>query len=114
MRYGRAEGVTAVFPGGRTEILPLSALDDLVTERGNPDNSKNLSSVTVSADARLLGRGVELVDTPGTDSVYEHNTAEGAHPSKLTAAVSARGPAEASGRGGSRRGLVAEGGHRPQ
>jgi small GTP-binding protein len=76
VRHGRDEGVTAVFPGGRTELLPLTALEDLVTERGNPDNSKHLSSVTVSVDAPLLVRGIELVDTPGTGSVYGHNTAE--------------------------------------
>jgi len=76
VRYGRQEGVTALFPCGLAKDFPLSALDDLVTERGNPGNSKNLSAVTVSVDAPLLARGVELVDTPGTGSVYGHNTAE--------------------------------------
>jgi small GTP-binding protein len=76
VRHGPDEGVTAVFPGGRAEELPLSALDDLVTERGNPGNCKNLSSVTAAVDAPLLARSVELVDTPGTGSVYGHNTAE--------------------------------------
>jgi hypothetical protein len=33
-------------------------------------------SVTVTIDSPLLARGVELVDTPGTGSVYAHNTAE--------------------------------------
>ena len=74
--YGREEGATAVFRDGRVESFPLSALDDLVTERGNPGNRRNLASVTVVADAPVLGRGVELVDTPGTGSVYTHNTAE--------------------------------------
>jgi small GTP-binding protein len=76
VRYGVEEGVTALFPEGRARDFPLSALDDLVTERGNPGNSKKLSSVTVSVAAPLLARGVELVDTPGTGSVYGHNTAE--------------------------------------
>jgi small GTP-binding protein len=75
VRYGREESVTAVFPD-RTEQFPLTALDDLVTERGNPGNSKKLVSVTAWLDAPLLARGVELVDTPGTGSVFEHNTAE--------------------------------------
>jgi small GTP-binding protein len=75
VRHGRDESVTAVFPD-RTERLPLAALDELVTERGNPGNAKSLSSVTVWADAPLLARGVELVDTPGTGSVFEHNTAQ--------------------------------------
>lgn len=76
VRYGRDEGVTAVFTDGRTVSYPLSALDDLVTERGNPGNRRGLASVTVIVDAPVLARGVELVDTPGTGSVYAHNTAE--------------------------------------
>ena len=76
VRYGRNERVTAVFRDGRTEGFPVPALEDLVTERGNPGNCRNLASVTVAVDAPLLARGVELVDTPGTGSVYAHNTAE--------------------------------------
>jgi Dynamin family len=76
VRYGRGEGATVVFRDGRAEDFPLSALDDLVTERGNPGNRRNVASVTVLADAPVLARGVELVDTPGTGSVYAHNTAE--------------------------------------
>ncbi len=76
VRYGVNEGVTAVFGDGRAERFPLSALDDLVTERGNPGNRRGLASVTVAVDAPVLARGVELVDAPGTGSVYAHNTAE--------------------------------------
>ena len=76
VRYGQDEGATAVYRDGRTADLPLSALDDLVTERGNPGNRRNLASVTAAVDAPVLARGVELVDTPGTGSVYAHNTAE--------------------------------------
>jgi tRNA U34 5-carboxymethylaminomethyl modifying GTPase MnmE/TrmE len=76
VRYGKDEGTSAVFRDGRTESFPLSALDDLVTERGNPGNRRNLASVTVVAQAPVLARGVELVDTPGTGSVYAHNTTE--------------------------------------
>ena len=76
VRYGRDERVAAVFRDGRSDGYPLSALDDLVTERGNPGNHRGLASVTVAVDAPILARGVELVDTPGTGSVYAHNTAE--------------------------------------
>jgi len=76
VRYGRDEGVSAVFRDGHAESFPLSALGDLVTERGNPGNRRNLASVTVVADAPVLARGAELVDTPGTGSVHAHNTAE--------------------------------------
>jgi small GTP-binding protein len=76
--YGAEEGVTAVFADGHTEQLPLSSLGDLVTERGNPANRRAVDSVTVRVDAPVLARGVEIVDTPGTGSVYAHNTAAAA------------------------------------
>jgi GTP-binding protein EngB required for normal cell division len=76
VRYGEREEAIAVFRDGRTESFPLAALGDLVTERGNPGNRRGLASVTVVAAAPLLARGLELVDTPGTGSVYAHNTAE--------------------------------------
>jgi GTP-binding protein EngB required for normal cell division len=76
VRYGPDEGVIAVSRDGRVETKPLSALEDLVTERGNPDNRRGLASVTAAVAAPVLARGVELVDTPGTGSVYAHNTAE--------------------------------------
>jgi Dynamin family len=76
VRYGPDEGVSAVFRDGRQQPFPLSALADLVTERGDPGNHRNLAAVTVVADAPVLARGVELVDTPGTGSVYAHNSAE--------------------------------------
>lgn len=76
VRYGRDEGVIATHRDGRTESFPVTALDDLVTERGNPGNRRGLASVTAAVDAPLLAHGVELVDTPGTGSVYAHNTAE--------------------------------------
>ncbi len=76
VRYGKDESATAVFRTGRTESFPLTKLDDLVTERSNPGNRRGLASVTVVVDAPVLARGVELVDTPGTGSVYAHNTAE--------------------------------------
>lgn len=71
-----ADEVTEVrFADGRTDRFPLAALDDLVTERGNPANSRAIAAVTVQLDAPILARGVEIVDTPGTGSVHAHNTA---------------------------------------
>jgi hypothetical protein len=74
VRFGWDEGATAVFRDGRVAGFPLPALDDLVTERGNPGNRRGLASVTVMVDAPVLACGAELVDTPGTGSVYAHNT----------------------------------------
>jgi hypothetical protein len=62
------------FAGGHEEKHPLTALADLVTERGNPRNRRGITAVTVFTDAPVLAGGVELVDTPGTGSVFEWDT----------------------------------------
>ena len=46
-----------------------------MTERGNPANRRGIASVTVYVDAPVLADGVELVDTPGTGSVFAWDTA---------------------------------------
>jgi small GTP-binding protein len=73
--YGSEELARVVFLDGRTVTRPLGELDDFVTERGNPGNRREVADVTVHVDAPILARGMELVDTPGTGSVHEHNTA---------------------------------------
>ncbi len=73
--YGAVEGLEVAFADGRTGQFPLTALDDLGTERGNPANSRGIAGITVRLDAPVLARGVEIVDTPGTGSVHAHNTA---------------------------------------
>jgi len=73
--HAAAEHVEAAFLDGRTASFPLAELQDLVTERGNSGNHRQVATVTVGLDAPILTCGVELVDTPGTGSVHEHNTA---------------------------------------
>jgi Dynamin family len=74
--YGEDEHVAVDFADGRAERRPPADLVDLVTERGNPLNWLGVARVTVHLDAPLLARGVEIVDTPGTGSIYEHNSEE--------------------------------------
>lgn len=63
------------FVDGRHRELGLDAVAALVTERQNPGNAKGVAGVEI-----VLGPGpldefdVELVDTPGTGSVFAHNT----------------------------------------
>lgn len=64
------------FEDGHRERHPLNTLAAFVTERENPRNSKQVHDVEVLlASGPMDGLDVELVDTPGTGSVYEHNTA---------------------------------------
>jgi GTP-binding protein EngB required for normal cell division len=75
VRYGNDPCADVRFADGHEEKHPTSALPDLVTERGNPGNRRRIAAVTVYLDAPLLADGVELVDTPGTGSVFGWDTA---------------------------------------
>jgi hypothetical protein len=74
VRYGDDERAEVRFVDGHEEKYPLAALPDLVTERGNPGNRRRIAGVTVYVTTPVLGGGVELVDTPGTGSVFEWDT----------------------------------------
>jgi small GTP-binding protein len=74
--YGHTDHVRVEYRDGTHAEFPLDALSELVTERGNPRNQLGLRRVVVLLRCELLERGIELVDTPGTGSVHEANTAE--------------------------------------
>jgi hypothetical protein len=71
--YDTEEYVEVTFTDGRRERRPLADLATFVTEQANPGNRLGVTEVTVHLDAPILARGLEIVDTPGTGSVYEHN-----------------------------------------
>ena len=103
VRYGDDQRAEVRFLDGHDEKYPLTALVDLVTERGNPGNRRRIAGVTVYLAAPVLAGGVELVDTPGTGSVFEWDT-EAAHEAlpSMDAAVfvlTADPPVSASERG---------------
>ena len=75
VRFGDDPHAEVRFADGHDEKQPLAALPELVTERGNPGNRRHIAAVTVYLDAPLLAGGVELVDTPGTGSVFAWDTA---------------------------------------
>ncbi|HEY6296691.1 MAG TPA: dynamin family protein [Streptosporangiaceae bacterium] len=75
VRYGDDPRAEVLFMDGHQEKHPLTALTDLVTERGNPRNRRRIAGVTVYLSVPVLAGGVELVDTPGTGSVFEWDTA---------------------------------------
>jgi GTP-binding protein EngB required for normal cell division len=78
VRYGDDSRVEVVFGDGHEEKHPLTALADFVTEKRNPRNERMVADVTVYLAASVLAGGVELVDTPGTGSVFGWDT-EAAH-----------------------------------
>jgi GTPase Era involved in 16S rRNA processing len=78
--YGDRDELRVEYLDGRTQLYSLDALSDFVTERANPQNRLGVAEVNaVLAEGRLAGRPVELVDTPGTGSIFEHNTNTARH-----------------------------------
>jgi len=72
------EPATAVeFLDGRIEAISRDQIASYVTEAGNPGNGRGVDRVEVRGSWGLLEPSVVLVDTPGLDSLYEHNTVAG-------------------------------------
>ncbi len=75
VRYGPRDEVVIRYLDGRAESHPLDELAEFVTERSNPDNRLRIDTVAaVLADDWLADQHLELVDTPGTGSIFTHNT----------------------------------------
>ena len=74
VRYGPKLVVSVHGEDGSERTIPVSELQSYVTERGNPDNRKRIRQVFIEHPSRWLAHGVQLVDTPGIGSVYQHNT----------------------------------------
>lgn len=70
-----AEHAVVTLLSGESHRMALDELAAVVTETGNPGNAAGVDVVTVSVHNRLLQQHpVDLIDTPGTGSVYAHNS----------------------------------------
>jgi GTP-binding protein EngB required for normal cell division len=76
IQSGRAPMAYAALRYGQKRSIEIAELGEYVTERGNPGNMKSVERVVIEHPSPWLAEGVRLVDTPGTASVYEHNTDE--------------------------------------
>ncbi|MGQ9730658.1 MAG: dynamin family protein [Candidatus Zipacnadales bacterium] len=74
LRYATEETIEVEFLDGRKKDIKRETLADYVTEKGNPENRKGVKLVRIGIPSDLLRNGIQLVDTPGVGSVYEHNT----------------------------------------
>ena len=74
VRHSDDSRIEVSFLDGHVEKHPLRALADFVTEVQNPRNKRMVAGVTVYLDAPVLAGGMELVDTPGTGSVFQWDT----------------------------------------
>ncbi len=74
IQYGSRERAEIRFQDGRTEPVPLERIGDFVSESRNPENCKQVARVRVELPSMECCRGIRFVDTPGLESVLEHNT----------------------------------------
>jgi signal recognition particle receptor subunit beta len=74
LHYGPLTQIEVEFSDEHREVYPPERLIDYVTERGNPQNVRQVKVVRVAVPSPLLRNGLQLVDTPGVGSVYDHNT----------------------------------------
>jgi hypothetical protein len=74
LRYGPARLARITFADGQSQEVAVDALPAYVTEAGNPDNRRGVTTAEVFLPAAALRSGVCLVDTPGIGSVFLDNT----------------------------------------
>ena len=74
VKSGPQTKATVEFLDGRSNEIGPAAIEDYVAEERNPKNRKRVGRVIVEAASSLLGKGTLLVDTPGSGSIYRHNT----------------------------------------
>ena len=74
IEFGPDERAEVRFLDGRAAPISLQQIGDYVSETANPGNAKQVASVHLELPEMEHYRGICFVDTPGLDSVFEHNT----------------------------------------
>ena len=74
LRYGTKTEAEIAFNDGKRMIVDVTSINQYVTEKGNPGNTKNVAEVDLHVNSSLLGDGATIVDTPGVGSSYGRNT----------------------------------------
>ncbi|MGA3075278.1 MAG: dynamin family protein [Bryobacteraceae bacterium] len=74
IEFGPKERAEVRFLDGHATPISLNQIVDYVSETANPGNAKQVASVHLEVPAMERYHGICFVDTPGLDSVFEHNT----------------------------------------
>ena len=74
IQYGPHERAEIRFADGRQDQVSLERIGEFISESQNPENSKQVARVRVELPSMDRYRGIRFVDTPGLESVFEHNT----------------------------------------
>lgn len=75
IRHGDEVGARVRFQNTDWSDIPISAVEDFVSEDKNPENIKGVAALEIFVPSPLLKSGMCLVDTPGLGSVHSGNTA---------------------------------------
>jgi GTP-binding protein EngB required for normal cell division len=74
IRYGTHEEARVHLRDGRDPEVPLGQIADYISEKENPENTKQVDLITVELPELRRFRGLKFVDTPGLESALSHNT----------------------------------------
>jgi GTP-binding protein EngB required for normal cell division len=74
IQWGASERAEVLFTDGRRLTVAVDQIGDFISESRNPENSKHVARVRVELPSMDRYRGIRFVDTPGLESVLEHNT----------------------------------------
>jgi GTP-binding protein EngB required for normal cell division len=76
LQYGTTLHAVVTFGSGRSETVSVEDFGSLVSEQGNPGNSRNVARAVVQVPSLRLKQGIVLVDTPGLGSLAKRGAAE--------------------------------------
>jgi len=74
VRHGARPSARVRFQTETWTDIPVSAVEEYVSEGKNPENTKKVAGVEIFVPSPLLETGMCLVDTPGLGSVFAGNT----------------------------------------
>jgi GTP-binding protein EngB required for normal cell division len=74
IRQGPRERAEVHFLDGHVQDVPIGQIAEFITEAQNPDNKKAAKLLRIELPCMERYRGLHFVDTPGLESVMEHNT----------------------------------------
>jgi predicted GTPase len=74
LRYGPRRQAEIHYAKGGMEQIPVESVKFYVSEAENPKNVREVASVIVELPTLAAYRGLQFVDTPGLESVFQHNT----------------------------------------
>ncbi len=75
IRHGERLAARVRFQSATWTDIPISSVEEYVSEGKNPENAKGVAGVQIFAPSPLLQTGMCLVDTPGLGSVFAGSTA---------------------------------------